>query len=69
MREIYPLVPVSPEHAVGIAVISYAGGVTSASTPTADSVPDVEVLARGLEASIEELKAVRRIEPQPTKTG
>jgi WS/DGAT/MGAT family acyltransferase len=69
MRELLPLVPVFARHAAGIAVTSYAGGVYFGVNADADSVQDVEVLARGLEASIEELKAVRRIEPQPTKTG
>ncbi len=58
MREILPLVPVFARHAVGIAVVSYAGGVRFGVNADAASVRDVEVLARALETSIAELQAV-----------
>ncbi len=60
MREVLPLVPVFARHAVGIAVVSYAGRVCFGVNADAASVHDVEVLSRGLETSIAELQAVAR---------
>jgi len=60
MREVLPLVPVFAQHAVGIAVVSYAGGVYFGLNADAASVRDIEVLAHGLEASIAELQVVAR---------
>jgi WS/DGAT/MGAT family acyltransferase len=60
MREVLPLVPVFARHAVGIAVVSYAGGVYFGFNADAASVHDLDVLSRGLEASIAELRALAR---------
>jgi hypothetical protein len=46
---------------VGVAVFSYDGELTFGVTADYDTVPDVEVLCRGIEAGMTELlKAVNR---------
>jgi WS/DGAT/MGAT family acyltransferase len=60
MREVLPLVPVFAHHAVGIAVVSYAGGVCFGLNADAASVHDLEVLAEAIESSVAELGALAR---------
>jgi diacylglycerol O-acyltransferase / wax synthase len=60
MREVLPLVPVFARHALGIAVVSYAGGVYFGLNADAASVRDLELLSRGIEASIAELQTLAR---------
>lgn len=49
------LVPLAAEHAVGVAVLSYAGQVSFGLIADRDSVPDLDVLADGIARSIREL--------------
>ncbi|HET8949872.1 MAG TPA: wax ester/triacylglycerol synthase family O-acyltransferase, partial [Solirubrobacteraceae bacterium] len=60
MREVLPLVPVFAHHAVGIAVVSYAGGVYFGLNADAASVHDLDVLSEAIESSIAELGALAR---------
>ena len=55
VREIWPLVPIAAEHAVGLAVFSYDGTLFFCLNLDRDTCPDGEVLARGIERSLEEL--------------
>jgi diacylglycerol O-acyltransferase / wax synthase len=55
MRRVVPLVPIFSGHAVGVAVVSYDGGVTFGLNADRGSVPDLEVLQRGIEESLAEL--------------
>ena len=56
MREVYPLVPLAAEHAVGIAVISYDGQFLFGLIGDRDEVPDLAELRIGLEESLEQLQ-------------
>jgi diacylglycerol O-acyltransferase / wax synthase len=58
MREVLPLVPVLAQHAVGIAVTSYAGGVYFGLNADSISVRDLDVLSRAIDESIAELQAL-----------
>ncbi|MEO6857318.1 MAG: wax ester/triacylglycerol synthase domain-containing protein [Solirubrobacteraceae bacterium] len=58
IREVYPLVPLAAEHAVGIAIFSYNGLVVFGIAADCDSTPDLAVLADGIEEGIEELLAM-----------
>jgi diacylglycerol O-acyltransferase / wax synthase len=77
LREIYPLVPLAAEHAVGVAVVSYDGVVFFGVVADRDAVPDLEVLMSVLGASVAKLLAVARAEevapvesaPRATRTG
>ncbi len=55
MRELYPLVPLAAEHAVGIAIVSYAGRVALGVSADRASVPDLDVLVAGIEEGFDEL--------------
>jgi diacylglycerol O-acyltransferase / wax synthase len=56
--DIVPIVPLAAEHAVGIAVVSYAGGMTFGLCADRGTVPDLDVLRDGLLTSLLELKAM-----------
>jgi WS/DGAT/MGAT family acyltransferase len=58
LREIHPVVPLAAEHAVGVAIFSYAGLVTFGVIADSESTPDIAVLAYGIEQGIEELLAL-----------
>jgi diacylglycerol O-acyltransferase / wax synthase len=58
LREVHPIVPLAAEHAVGIAIFSYDGLVTFGINADARSMHDLDVLTRGLDEGIEELRAL-----------
>jgi diacylglycerol O-acyltransferase len=58
LREVLPYVPLFAGHRVGIAVISYAGGLVFGLGADRPSTPDLDVLARGVETSLAELRSV-----------
>jgi WS/DGAT/MGAT family acyltransferase len=55
LRSVWPLVPLAAEHALGVAVFSYDGRVFFCLNAASDSVPDLDVVARGIGDSITEL--------------
>ena len=57
MLTAYPYVPLAASIRVGIAIFSYAGQLTFGVTGDYDGAPDVEVLADGIGAGVEELLA------------
>jgi diacylglycerol O-acyltransferase len=65
MREVYPLVPLAAEHAIGVAAASYDGSVFFGVVADRDTVPDLEVLLSAMAASVEELLAAARATPSP----
>ncbi len=58
LEEVYPLVPLAAEHAIGIAIVSYAGRVAFGLNADRRSTPDLEVLREGIELSLAELTAL-----------
>jgi diacylglycerol O-acyltransferase / wax synthase len=62
MREVYPLVPLAAEHAIGVAAASYDGGVFFGAIADRDAVPDFAVFVNALRASVEQLLAAARDE-------
>jgi len=60
MVDIVPIVPIAAEHAVAIAVVSYAGGVTFGLYADRAMMPDLELLSDGILASLDELAALAR---------
>jgi WS/DGAT/MGAT family acyltransferase len=56
LREILPLVPLAAEHAVGVAVMSYDGGVFFGINAATDAVPDLDAMRDGI---VDELFALR----------
>lgn len=66
LREVYPLVPLAARHALGVAVVSYAGSLFFGVVADRDSVEDLDVLMSALRASADELlKAARAKRPSP----
>ena len=57
LRELRPVMPLLAEHSVGIAALSYNEQVTFGIIAHASSTPDLDVLARGITDSLEELRA------------
>ena len=58
MVDVVPVVPLAAEHAVGIAVVSYAGGMTFGLCVDRATVPDLDVLRNGVVSSLRELAAL-----------
>jgi hypothetical protein len=55
IREMYSLAEIAPRHALRLAVISAAGSLFFGFCADRDAVPDLEVLAEGIERSADEL--------------
>ncbi len=53
--DVVPIVPLAAEHALGIAVISYAGGMTFGLYADHATVPDLDVVRDGIVTSLREL--------------
>ena len=66
LRELHPVLPLLADHAVGIAALSYNGQVTFGITADAASMPDIDVLARGI---AEELERLRSLVPTATEVA
>jgi len=58
MVRVIPQVPIFSGHAVGVAVVSYDGTVTFGLNADHDTVPDLEAMREGIEASLAELGAL-----------
>ncbi len=58
LREVYPVVPLAANHSVGIAIFSCNGLITFGVIADSESTPDIDVVAHGIEAGIEELNAL-----------
>jgi diacylglycerol O-acyltransferase / wax synthase len=55
MLAAYPYVPLASPLRVGVAIFSYDGELTFGVTGDRNSIPDVEVVARGIDAGLQEL--------------
>jgi diacylglycerol O-acyltransferase / wax synthase len=58
MIDVVPIVPLAAEHALAIAVVSYAGGMTFGLYADRATVPDLDVLRDGIVTSLLELAAL-----------
>jgi WS/DGAT/MGAT family acyltransferase len=56
LKTVWPLVPLAADHALGIAILSYAGRVTFGINADRDATPDVDVLAQGIVDTLGELQ-------------
>jgi diacylglycerol O-acyltransferase len=63
--DVVPIVPLAAEHALGIAVVSYAGGMTFGLYADRATVPDIDRLRDGIVTSLLELAALAHA-PLPT---
>jgi diacylglycerol O-acyltransferase len=60
VREMYSLAEIAPRHGLRLAVISAAGSLFFGLCADHDAVPDLDILAQGIERSADELLAVAR---------
>jgi WS/DGAT/MGAT family acyltransferase len=58
LQQICGLVPIFTDHALGVCIVSYGGGITFTISADRTSVPDLEVFRTGLEESMEELRSL-----------
>jgi hypothetical protein len=56
IEQIWPLVPIAAEHAIGLAVFSYDGTLYFCLNVDRDSCRDLRVLVSGISESLEELR-------------
>jgi hypothetical protein len=63
MVDVVPIVPLAAEHAVGIAVVSDAGGVTFGLYADRATVPDLDALKDGILTSLQELATLAHPAP------
>jgi WS/DGAT/MGAT family acyltransferase len=56
LLSVWPIVPLAASHAVGLAVFSYDGSMYFCLNADRDSMPDLEVLATGISASLDDLR-------------
>jgi diacylglycerol O-acyltransferase / wax synthase len=69
MLEYLPFVPLSYGVRTGVAILSYNGRVAFGVTGDYDTVPDLEVLASGIEEGMNELLGLSRPTPSKKKTA
>jgi hypothetical protein len=67
MVDVIPMVPLATEHAIGIAVVSYAGQMVFGLTTDYDSAPDLDVMVEALADELTELSQVAARVPTPDK--
>jgi WS/DGAT/MGAT family acyltransferase len=65
MLECFPYVPLGGHVRVGVAIFSYDGGLHFGVTGDWDHAPDIEVLCRGIERSMDELLESAQPPPAP----
>jgi diacylglycerol O-acyltransferase / wax synthase len=56
LTDIWPLVPLAADHAIGLAVLSYDGRVFFGLNADRDAMPDLDLLSEGIEDSFAELR-------------
>jgi diacylglycerol O-acyltransferase / wax synthase len=66
LLEYLPFVPLAQGVRVGVAILTYDGQVAFGITGDWDSVPEVDVVARGIEAGMEELLKAAAVAGAPT---
>jgi diacylglycerol O-acyltransferase len=65
MLDVVPIVPLAAEHAIAIAVVSYAGGITFGLSADRATVPDLDVLREGMVRSLRELAELAQAPATP----
>jgi WS/DGAT/MGAT family acyltransferase len=65
LLEMFPILPLTPGHAVSIGLTSYAGGVYYGVNGDRDAIPDLAALAAHIEDAIDELVEVSSPDGRP----
>jgi diacylglycerol O-acyltransferase / wax synthase len=65
LQDIFPVGFLPPEHTLFVAIMSYNGGINFGLLADYDAIPDVDVIAEGIEASVAELvEAAAQVEAE-----
>jgi diacylglycerol O-acyltransferase len=67
MLEYFPFVPVAGHVRIGVAIVSYDGGLNFGVTGDYETAPDIGVLCDGIEAGLAELLALSQPPPRRAK--
>jgi diacylglycerol O-acyltransferase len=65
LLDLFPLAPLAKRQTLCVAVMSYNGKLNFALLGDFDAMPDLDMVVRGLEQSLDELRAAAGIEPPP----
>jgi WS/DGAT/MGAT family acyltransferase len=65
MIELFPMVPLAPNQALGVAIMSYHGRINFGLVGDYDAMPDLDQLARDFQTSLAELAAAAGVELSP----
>jgi WS/DGAT/MGAT family acyltransferase len=60
LKDLFPLAFLPEHHALAVAIMSYNGGIDYGLLGDYDALPDIGLIAEGIEATLEELKAAAR---------
>jgi diacylglycerol O-acyltransferase len=69
LHTVWPLVPLAAEHAVGVAVVSYAGALTFGIVADRDSMGDLDVMVDGMVQTLRVLQATAHGVAHPEVAG
>jgi WS/DGAT/MGAT family acyltransferase len=69
LNDLYPVAFLPEDHALAIAIMSYNGGLDFGLLGDYDALPDIDLIAEGIAASLQELLTVARGGPARTRVG
>jgi hypothetical protein len=65
LDDLYPVAFLPENHGLAIAIMSYNGGLDFGLLADYDALPDVDLIATGIDAALQELLAVAKGKPRP----
>jgi WS/DGAT/MGAT family acyltransferase len=69
LEDLFPVAFLPEHHALAVAIMSYNGGIDYGLLGDFDALPDIDVIAEGIEAALAELLAAARKKPARTATS
>jgi diacylglycerol O-acyltransferase / wax synthase len=69
LHDLFPIAFLPTNHALAIAIMSYNGGLDYGLLGDYDALPDIDAIARGIDASLHELRQAARAHASKTSRG
>ena len=69
LQDLFPIAFLPENHALAIAIMSYNGGLDFGLLGDYDALPDIDLIAEGIAASLAELLAIARGQDEPAREG
>jgi diacylglycerol O-acyltransferase len=69
LEDLFPLAFLPKNHALAVAIMSYNGGLDYGLLGDYDALPDIDVIADGIEASLQELLAAAKVRSSSAANG